>query len=265
MIGQITNNPEISYVRERIVRVHSHLGNRTSGGTGFFISDKGLIITCWHVLVGNLLREIREKSEFQEIEAGTEAEKIKSYTEKAVQKVEVVLSDGSKKKVIIKGYDYKYDLAILKTMKSSGKKPFFELDLQTRLDYLDDTVFCGFPESPGYKMQAAPFALNTGVVAAFPELSVGGEHYTHIQLNGINLGGNSGAPLLRRGENKVYGIINGNFIKYIKNLAVFKDENNIDAGITKGSFVVPLGITYSTPLVLLNRKSEIFKKVVKRL
>jgi len=260
-----TQKKEIGYLYKRIAKVFVKYKNGTiSVGTGFFVSENGLLITCWHVIAGGLLRDIKNTDDYKDIINTTESEKIKKYLENHIQKIEIEEHDGTKNKVNLKDYDFVHDLAILKTMKSSGKKLFFEIDVTSKLDYLDDALFVGFPEAPYYTHDSYPFAINTCVVSAFPEVIIGGKKYTHVQLNGVNLGGNSGAPLLKRGDSKVFGIINGNFIKQHNSLVVLKDASDLNAGFVKGNFAVPLGITYSTPTSLLSNESATFRKLVKK-
>lgn len=255
-----TANKDISYIYDRIVRVFSHLNNGlVTGGSGFFVSENGYLLTCCHVVFGILLRDLRKDPEFQKIDGSTELEKIEKYKQSRIQKIEVMMSGGSREKVMLKSYDYYYDVAILKTMKSSGKKLYFELEVNDDLDYLDDVIFCGYPESPGYDNTNYPFAINSGIVSAFPELVVGGEKYKHIQLNSINLGGNSGAPLFKKNNNKVYGLVNGHYLKRLENIAVYNNGQ-----LTKGTREIPLSIAYATGFDLLRNESSTFSKVFLR-
>jgi len=257
---------DVDYLKKRIVRVFSHLKDgTTSGGTGFFISENGLLITCWHVLVNSDLRKLKQKDDFKNISASSELERIKIYFNNNIQKIEIESVDGIREKVILKDFDYQYDFAILKTMKSSGKKDFLELEVESTLNYLDEAIFCGFPDSPDTTIYTTPFAINSGSVSAFPNLIVGGKKYIHLQLNGVNLGGNSGTALIRRDNNKVYGIINGNYIMSRDDFAVFNDIKNLSAGIKKIDFIVPLGITYATPLDILLNNSDIYQKLLFKL
>ena len=258
MLDIDTNNKQISFIYNRIVRVFSFFKEGASNGTGFFIKENGLLLTCCHVISGRLLRDLRVSEDFKNTLGNTEGEKIDNYIRSKIQKIEVVLADGTQEKVILKSFDYVHDIALLKTTKSSGKKPFFEFELENKLDYLDEILFCGFSEAPYYDNFHSPFAVNTGLVSAFPELIIGGEKYKHVQLNSINLGGNSGAPLFTKDSNKVCGIINGNYIRHHEKLAVYDDNEKI----TKGRFEVPLSIAYATEVRVLKDNSDIFKRLI---
>jgi len=109
-------------------------------------------------------------------------------------------------------FDEKYDIVLLKlnSQKSPKKIKYCKLDFKTTLKQGDSMFFGGFPTCFCYGVTETPFAINTGMISSFPETIVGGERYEHIQINSINLGGNSGAPLFRKNRSSVVGIINGN-------------------------------------------------------
>lgn len=210
-MGQIqTADEDVGFKHKRIVRVVAYFNNDTfSTGTGFFINDSGKILTCWHVLFGTDLKVFRISEEFANNNNQSEAEKVDQYYKNKILKIEVEKPDGQVVAANLKGYDYFYDLAVLQIPAEPEKNLYFELEMQERLDYGNEINFCGYPECEGYNSLNSPFAINTGVVSTFPEVDIAGGKYKNIQLNAICIGGNSGAPLFKNGELKVYGIVNG--------------------------------------------------------
>lgn len=241
---------------DRIVRIISHYKNGDySTGSGFLINENRNVLTCWHVICGTDLKVLKNTSEFQQDSSTSESDKVNKYFLDRTMKIEVELANGKKVKALLKVYDYYYDIAMLRLPKSAGNLPFFEIELTNHLDYSDEILFCGFQESHGYNSLNTPFAINTGIVSSFPETEVAGGKYENIQLNSINLGGNSGAPLFKKGSNKVYGIINGHYWRGRDDFAIFQGSN-----LVPGSLKVPLNITYATGFDLLSNKSKIFKQ-----
>lgn len=260
MIKFNSRNEDIIYKHTRIVRVISHYKNGNySTGTGFLINENRNILTCWHVVFGEDLKILKKRPEFQQDTSSSESDKVNKHFLDKTSKIEVELFDGRKVEVLLKSYDYYYDLAVLRIPKSVGRLPFFEIE-QGKLDYYDEILFCGFQESHGYDLLNTPFAVNTGIVSSFPETEVAGGKYENAQLNSINLGGNSGGPLFKKGSNKVCGIINGNYWRGRDDFAVFQENN-----LVPGSLKVPLNIAYATGFNLLSEKSKIFQNLINKL
>lgn len=251
-------NDKIPHKKERILRILTHFVNSNIGsGSGFFINGNGRLLTCSHVAFGIELKNFRLHKDYASIIGGDDHSKLESWFTKEIRKIEVELSDGSKEELELEGFDEKFDVALLK-LKSNGaakKVKYCNLDFNTILKQGDLVTFGGFPICFPYKNTETPFAINTGMVSSFPETIVGGERYEHAQLNAVNLGGNSGAPLFRKNHNKVVGIINGN-MNFGNDNVLFQNPKNNQS--FKGSFRVPLSIAYATSLKLLKRKSTIF-------
>jgi S1-C subfamily serine protease len=242
MIGFGSKNEEVIYKHLRTVRVAAFFNNDSySTGTGFFVSDTGKIVTCWHVLFGTDLKLFKLTNEFAQNTEVSEAEKVETQYNNKIVKIEIQKPDGNTTEAKLVGYDYFYDLAILEIPKSEDKIPYFELETQEALDYIDEVNFCGYPECSGYNSLNSPFAVNTGVVSAFPEVDIAGGKYKNIQLNTICIGGNSGAPLFKNGSLKVSGIVNGYQ--------------------WKGQEKIPINISFATGFDLLKEKSEVFKNL----
>ena len=277
---------DVPHIRERIVRVIVQYRNGgTSAGTGFFITDEGELLTCFHVILGMDLRDLKT-SNIEEYLFGA------SGNLGAVISIQVELPDGSREMADLVKWNQEVDVARLK-IRRKIETPFFSTAVDFSLDYDESAFFCGFQLTGGYTNPTQyPFSTNRAVVSAFPEVQVAGGMYKHIQLNSINLGGNSGAPLFQEGGNVVVGIINGNMNWGGNNFAIVNNvvnnpgaPVNAPAGIpasapagpnveargdaetdsqttinlSPGSIRVPLCIAYATPIMLINEKTDILK------
>lgn len=243
---------KIGNKRERIVRVIILYNQGDSIGTGFFISPVD-VLTCFHVVWGLELRNIRNNPEYQRRQEGDEHTKLEGFLNQKLSKIEIELPDGRKEQCSLKIFDEIHDIAILSVNDSKSKHKFFKLDYNSSISYGDEVMFCGFPTAVGYRADQTPFALTAGVVSTFVETQVGGDNYEHIQINGVNLEGNSGAPLFKKYSNKAIGIINGNMNRGNDNLAAYGENNNL----TRVSFRIPLGITYATSVKLLRESGTL--------
>ncbi len=262
---KIKNN--VPYKRERLVRVIVQMRNgNTSTGTGFFISKDGEILTCAHVIAGTELRNLESidfrvtgslvdasessisvsadsnTSNYRDIDNESKHIKFQNYITQSIMTLQIELSNGNRVIAEIKKIDEHLDVAILQIIKADFEKseitkngtPFFLLDDKYTPEYDESTFFCGFQMTGGYDNPTQyPFSVNRAVVSAMPLTAVAGGVHEHIQLNSINLGGNSGAPLFVEGSNTVIGIINGN-MNWDKN--------------------IPLCIAYATSLKLIKEK-----------
>ncbi len=243
---------DILYKKTRIVRVICKYKVGDSFGTGFFLKN-GKLLTCFHVIFGQELSNIRNNPEFQVISGNDEHANLEKFYKSKISILEVEFSSGEKVEAELIKFDEKFDIAVLK-LKNERKVDFFEVDTEGVLDYDDDIFFCGYQSAPGYTPDKYPFAVNAGQVSSFPDIIVGGEKYTHIQINSINLGGNSGAPLFHKNRNKVVGIVNGNMNWGADNNAFVGPQGNI----IKDVFRTPLSIAYVTSMKLLKEESTVF-------
>lgn len=262
MLNFNSKNKDVSYKHDRIVRVISRFKDGSyMVGTGFIVNGNRNILTCWHVICGLDLKNLRDKQEFAQSIKSTELEKVVDYFNNTTSVIEVELPNGTKVGATLESYDYYYDLAILRLPKSCGKLPFFELDLQNILDYSDDINFAGYPGCLGYTILDSPFSVNSGTVSSFPNVEIAGGKYDMIQLSSICIGGNSGAPLFKKGTNKVCGIINGLQWGGDKNIAQFKD------GVFSKTVEirVPINISFATEFSLLSKKSKVFQDLINKL
>jgi len=259
---------DIPYKRERLVRIIVQMRNgTTSAGTGFFISPDGEILTCAHVISGTELQNLKV-IDFKVSNSSTlvpsgvvddkqsQHIKFQNYLTQSIMSLQVELANGQRAMAEIVKINEDFDVALLKITKTDFEKikkidknevtknsspengtPFFILDDTYTPEYDESTFFCGFQMTGGYDNPTQyPFSINRAVVSAVPEVVVAGDRHEHIQLNSINLGGNSGAPLFIEGSNTVIGIINGNM--------------NWSGGI-------PLCIAYATSLQLIKERADI--------
>lgn len=258
----------VKYKKSRIVRVICRYKVGDSFGTGFFVTEDGKLLTCFHVIFGRELRFIRNDPDFIKITGEDEHSRLNEFYKNKISMLEIELSSGEKLQAELLDFSEKYDTALLK-LSDEKKVNFFEINFDDGLDYDDSVFFCGYQLTAGYTADEYPFAVNSGQVSSFPEILVGGDKYSHIQLNSINLGGNSGAPLFRKASNKVIGIINGNMNLGSDNFAFINDSGG-KINFTKGSFRPPLSIAFATYLKtiregtnLLNRLLEVRRSGIK--
>jgi S1-C subfamily serine protease len=244
---------EVDYKKARIVRVICKYKIGDSFGTGFFVNQSGKLITCFHVVFGMELRQIRNIPEFQSIIEVTEHAKLKKYYDSKISSIFLEFPNGELVEAELNDFNEKYDVAILK-LKQERKVEYFETDTTDTLTYDDAVFFCGYQLASGYTPDKYPFAINTGVVSSFPEVIVAGEKYGHLQINSINLGGNSGAPLFKRSNNKVIGIINGNMNWGSDNIA-YVEEVSGSINLIKAPLRTPLSIAFATSLKTIKSES----------
>lgn len=240
---------DVQYKRDRVIRVIVQMRNgTTSAGTGFFITENGEILTCAHVISGTELRNLKSvdfrtgpnfliNETVNTTDPNTDHIKLQNYLTQSIISIQVELSDKTRVMAEIVKLNEFYDVILLKLKDYKNKTPYFELDTLRVPEYDESTFFCGFQMTGGYDNPTQyPFSINRAVASAYPEVEVGGGRYEHIQLNSINLGGNSGAPLFIEGSNTVIGMINGNM--------------NWNGN-------VPLCIAYATPIKLIKDKADI--------
>lgn len=250
----------IVYKNKRVVRVVCHFTNngRTTG-TGFLVNKGKNILTCWHVVCGTDLKRVLKSELYSVLPKQPEAKMIDAYYHQLAGKIEAELFDGTKISVKLDSYDYFYDLAVLKVISTKRHLPYFEIETKDTLDYADEISFPGYPANLWYNFGSSPFSVNSGSVSSFPVVEISGGKYRMVQLTGICIGGNSGAPVIKKQSDKAIGILNGYEWRGFDNIAIFKD----------GSFSktenlqVPVNISYATEFNFLSKKSRIFKNLLK--
>ncbi len=254
-------NDNIQYKKKVIRRVLAYFsGGNTGVGSGFFVNKNGIFLTCFHVAFGGELKNLRNDPDFIAIKESDEHKKLETWYSNKINKIEVELPDSSKEELKLVSFDEKYDIAVLKLENKEKIRDIdnIKFDFKKQLKQGDHVFFGGFPISYPYKAEESPFAINTGMVSSFPNTIIGGDFYEHAQINSVNLGGNSGAPLFIKNKNKVIGIINGN-MNWGSDFVVFKNKSGKEE---VGPLRVPLSIAYATPVSLLKKESKVFKSAI---
>ena len=247
---------DVNYKKKRIVRVIVNFRNGTNSvGTGFFISRSGNLLTCAHVILGLTLTQLRANNTFISTSGATEAEKITNYQRNETISIQVQLPNGVIINADLEKLNADFDIGLLRLTGENPRVDFFEINhsASSKFDYDDNVFFCGFQEAVGYTNLNFPFSVNSGIVSTFPTVTVTGTQYEHVQVNSINLGGNSGAPLFKKGSNVVEGIINGNM--NWGSDTVLQVANGI---VAPAPLRTPLSIAYATPLSFIKHKTAIF-------
>jgi S1-C subfamily serine protease len=249
--------PYGQYVKDRVYRVIIKYGNgMEASGSGFFV-NKSKFITCFHVVFGGELRNVRNLQEFTSLVGNDERQKLLEFFTNKKPSIFVELDDGSRVKAELKDFSEFYDSAVLKVDTQSKKINVCKLDIESIPTYGESVSFGGFPDQFGYSHDTNPFAYTEGLVSSFPTTIIGGENYEHIKINAINLSGNSGAPLFMKGNKAVIGIINGNMNWGRDDMLASPQIINGQMNFQSISFRVPLSIAYATPLKLIKEKTNL--------
>jgi len=220
-----------------------------SFGSGFIIGQN-IIASCAHLL--SLKTNFKEDIDlFKKInKKEPDTEELKNFITKHIKKIEFQkYGESAFSEIKLKDFDPNYDCAIFEFVRSSNKITKLEIDFHRQPREGEEVAFAGFPTVvPQYKFIETPFTVNEGIISSFPEITVGGlKKYKFIQVNAVNLGGNSGAPLFMTKSGKVIGIIAGN-----QNIGF--DVFQIKAGqlISKIEgqkvLVTAFGVAYATPI-----------------
>jgi S1-C subfamily serine protease len=243
------------YREDRVYRVIITLrnGNHTVG-SGFFIK-KNKFLTCFHVAFTKELKNLRTDLNFTGITGSDEHLRLKAFYDNQVATVEVELFDGTKLLANLANFNEKYDVALFTVELGNKKIKICKLAWRPKLDRGDYIFFNGFPVHHSYAIDKAPLAAQDGMISSFVETIIGGEKYNHLQINSINLGGNSGAPLFKKWGIKVIGIVNGN-MNYGNDHVMTKNPANNQ--IIVQSLRTPLNIAYATSIETLKQNTDLF-------
>ncbi|WP_298598816.1 trypsin-like peptidase domain-containing protein [uncultured Sphingorhabdus sp.] len=214
-----------------------------SGGSGFFISADGLIVTNNHVIAG-----------------GPKGD--------AVDEVNVTLFDGREFKAEILGRDATSDLALLK-VKVSGV-PYVEMESSQKNRVGDWVIAIGNPLGLGSTVTA-------GIVSALQRnIGAGGAYDRFIQTDTAINPGNSGGPLFNL-DGKVIGINNRLISPVGANIgvgfAIPAEEaipviESLKKGVTPqrgylGIGIQPVGADMADALGIDKNKGEFVTRIVK--
>lgn len=249
----------IDYKRSRIVRVIITFNNgNISYGTGFFINEHGLLLTCAHVVLGKDFSFVQQDTEFISSTGSNTIEKTESYQRIITNKIQIQLEDGSLKEVVLKKIDPNYDIASLQVNETDFNCLYLTTNKTNEPYYGQEISFYGFPTVLGHTYLNSPFVVNSSIVSTFPETIVAGGKYRHIQFNAITIGGISGAPIFKGNNNIVVGIINGNFHWAFNNIVSRNQNESGENNDSVWSTRVPLGIGYATSIKMISENTDIF-------
>lgn len=243
-------------VRPSVVRVLiEHSGNVVSVGTGFFLK-KDLVVTCAHVLLGvGPLKQFGEN--LQRLNPTKSIPQLfKEHFQNQAPVVKIELFDGT----IIQGtnanFDYLSDVAWV-SVPPSDDYELLEVGNSTELVLGKYVAFCGFPDTPYIETVKWPFSVNAGFVSTVANTYVTAyEKMDYIQINAVNLNGNSGGPLLSQDTGMLIGLINGNMNHGSDNVAFLIPQGGVHQ-LQAASFRIPLPVAYATPIDLVISKLPI--------
>lgn len=250
---------DIEYKKARTYRIIITFQNGASCGSGFFFK-KDKFLTCFHVVFGTELRNIRLDQSYVDSPGNDEHEKLQNYILNKVQRIEVEI-DGVRHIATLVNFSEGYDTALLHVDTQDRKVAVSKLDFGSNLKHGRQLFFAGFPTHHDYSFDQSPIAVHQGILSAFVNTQVAGDKYDHLQINSINLGGNSGAPLFRKKGRKVVGIINGNMNWGRDDLAgILPNISGVigQLNVSPVTLRVPLSIAYATTLRTLRDETDLF-------
>lgn len=232
-------------IRPSVVRVVVESeGNKISLGTGFYIDDK-TVLTCAHVLMGpddsrQIVQTLMQSNPGKDINSVA-----KKWLEDRKTQVSLELADGRKVGADIDLVSYEYDFGKLTSHEAGLPIPKQEEGVILG----EDVCFWGFPVVAHIENAKTPFTVNAGFVSTIAETIVASHQKRNfIQVNAINLEGNSGGPLVHLETGKLVGMINGNMNRGRDDLAAIAVDPNGQPALGSISLRIPLGIAYATPI-----------------
>jgi serine protease Do len=192
--AQSLGKNRIERLKSSVVRIVVD-GNANGSGTGFFVTEDGFLVTCWHVLEAALVRDKTNRSviDIKKIEAEfSNGEKVE------VQLVKSSMNDGHETEQI-------YDYAILKTR----QKPMTKI-IPLKIGKFDNI-------NEGDQIYASGYPL--GIKQQIPSIGILSTKWNenHVTIKRPNLKdstifrqvawldvtmnkGNSGGPVIRMGK-----------------------------------------------------------------
>ena len=251
MIRNYTNYKKVRTYRVIVPYVNGNYGI----GSGFFIT-KELFLTCFHVAFGKELKSLVNDPEYVSSLGQDQKTKLQSYFKSHIKGIEIEISDASRETLTLKDFNENYDIVLLQTTKKIMDVNICDLDFDKQFRYGNTLNFFGFPIHHAYQLDQVPIAYQEGFFSAYVKDEIGGGRYEHVQMNSINLGGNSGAPVFSKNSKKVVGIINGN-MNWGNDYIVSMPPNNQNQ-LRVDPFRVPLSIAYFTSVKTIKENTTLF-------
>ena len=244
----------IKYKSSRIVRIIVKFNNTNiSRGTGFFISAQGLLLTCAHVILGKEFTYVQQDKEFIDAQGTNNIEKVENYQKLLTNNIQIQLEDGTLKEVLLKKINPDYDIASLQVVGDDFSCLYFNIETRNEPYLGEEVSFYGFPDVLGHTPTNSPFVVNTSIISTFPNATIAGSEYRHMQINATTIGGISGAPIFKGNSNTVLGLINGNFNWDFPNIV---SCNQGKESLLSRKVISAIG--YATSMKLLNDNTAIF-------
>ena len=257
MIRNYTN-----YKKSRTYRVIVSYANGNYGtGSGFFIA-KGLFLTCFHVAFGKELKFLINDPEYISSTGQDRKTKLQSYFNSHIRGIQIEISSASRENLVLKDFNENYDIVLLETTREIANVNVCDLDFDKQFRYGNTLNFFGFPTHHAYQADQVPVAYQEGFFSAYVEDEIGGGRYEHIQMNSINLGGNSGAPVFLKNSKKVVGVINGNmnwgneYLRVPLSIAYFTSVKTIKSN-------TPFFNSLSMPIFTCSKFKNIINKLLR--
>ncbi len=191
----------VKYANTRIIKIIAKDINKK--GTGFIVSEDGLVLTNFHVIYGG-----------QDPNGGAIISRIIDVEcNGKIYSAEIF--DLSQDNI---DYKFNYDFCILK-IKSDNKFDFFELGSYNEAELGDDILFAGYPLTQDY------LTYHKGVISCVRKSRTrnGLGEMNVLDLDATVVKGNSGGPLVKKieGSFKVIGIISSEVA------AITREYNNL--------------------------------------
>lgn len=219
-----------------------------SFGSGF-ITDR-FVVSCSHLLSlkDSFIEDINLYKKINRKEPATE--ELKEFITSNIKKIEFQqYGETTFTEARLKDFDINHDASFFEFANLTHRLNGLKMNPDKELKEGEEVAFAGFPTVvPQYKIVETPFTVNEGIISSFPEVVVGGlEKYKFIQVNAVNLGGNSGAPLFLKKSGEVVGIIAGNQNIGFDILQI--KDGRLDKKIEgQKVLVTAFGVAYATPI-----------------
>jgi S1-C subfamily serine protease len=198
------------------VATFSALAQPVSVGTGFVITQDGVIVTCYHVLEGNSVYSVRD-------------------------------FNGKEHRARLIAKDLANDLALLEI--DVSKTPFLSIRRSSDVRKGEEIFALGFPN---IRMQGLDAKVTQGIVSSIS--GVGGEPNS-FQISAAVQPGNSGGPLVDR-AGYVIGIVSAKLSHAAALKASGALPENVNYAVKSNYLIELLGSTRRTVLLKSNNRAQ---------